>query len=270
MSETLKAMQQIETETLKAFINVCEQLNLKYYVICGTLLGAVRHKGFIPWDDDIDVGMFREDYNIFLEKGQSLMPEGYFIQTNVTDKEYPLNFAKIRNSNTTFIESSLKDKKINHGLYIDVFPLDYFPDGILSKIFVEFKNGLMKSRISMMYSANWSWKHKLLRILSRRIYQDGYETVQKRNEYLASVPKSSLTRNYCGDWNEIVPADWFGEGVSLDFEDLKVVAPKEYDKYLTHVFGDYNTLPPIEERIPHHYIEVIDLDSPYTKYTEKE
>ena len=67
MSETLKAIQQIETETLKAFINVCEQLNLKYYVICGTLLGAVRHKGFIPWDDDIDVGMFREDYNIFLE-----------------------------------------------------------------------------------------------------------------------------------------------------------------------------------------------------------
>ena len=70
MSETLKAMQQIETETLKAFINVCEQLNLKYYVICGTLLGAVRHKGFIPWDDDIVVGMFREDCNIFLEKGR--------------------------------------------------------------------------------------------------------------------------------------------------------------------------------------------------------
>lgn len=135
--------------------------------------------------------MLREDYNIFIENGQSLLPEGYFIQTNTTDKEYPLNFAKIRNSNTTFIESSLKGKKINHGVYIDVFPLDFYPEGKLSRGIVELTDGLMKSRISMLYGENWSWKHKLLRIVSRRIYKDGYETVQKRNKYLASVPKSS-------------------------------------------------------------------------------
>ena len=183
-----------------------------------------------------------------------------------------MNFAKIRNSNTTFIESSLKDKKINHGVYIDVFPLDFYPEGKLSRGIVELTDGLMKSRISMLYGENWSWKHKLLRIVSRCIYKDGYETGRKRNEYLASIPKSSFIRDYVGAcWGvkEIAPIDWFGEGVSLDFEGIQVIAPKEYDKYLTSVYGDYNTLPPPEERVAHHFTEVIDLDSPYTKYTEK-
>ena len=97
----------MELEILKEFIGVCANLNLRYFLAGGSVLGTIRHNGFIPWDDDIDVIMPRKDYEIFLEKGQSLMQKQFFIQTYKTEPDYVMGFAKIRNSNTTFIEKSL-------------------------------------------------------------------------------------------------------------------------------------------------------------------
>ena len=126
--EQLQKMQEVEIDLFKAFIEVCQKLQLKYYLLGGTLLGAVRHKGFIPWDDDIDVGMPRKDYEIFIQKAQDLLPEHYFVQTLYSEPTIPYNFCKIRNSNTTFVEYSIKKLNINHGVYIDVFPLDGYPN----------------------------------------------------------------------------------------------------------------------------------------------
>ena len=123
----IEKLKGIELQLLDAFVSACEQLNIDYYILAGTLIGAVRHKGFIPWDDDIDIGMFRKDYDIFLEEGQKLLPKDVFLQTFITDKEYPTYFAKLRKSNTTFIEKSVSKLKMNHGVYLDIFPLDYFP-----------------------------------------------------------------------------------------------------------------------------------------------
>ena len=123
-TEQLNELKKSELEIFKSFLTVCEKLNVKYYLVEGTLLGAVRHKGFIPWDDDIDVGMLREDYELFIEKATEFLPENLFLQTYITDTEYSHGFAKIRNSQTTFIESNVRDCKINHGIYIDIFPLD--------------------------------------------------------------------------------------------------------------------------------------------------
>lgn len=122
----LRGLQLAELEILKEFIRVCNKLKLKYFLDSGTLLGCIRHGGFIPWDDDIDVSMPREDYEIFLKKGQKELKTKYFLQTYNTDKEYTNIFAKIRNSETTFIESTVKNLDINHGIYIDIFPLDGF------------------------------------------------------------------------------------------------------------------------------------------------
>lgn len=128
INSTLEQLKVVELEMLKEFISVCKKLNLRYYALGGTLLGAVRHKGFIPWDDDIDIGMPRADYEIFIRKAQTLFPDHLFIQSIHSENDYLMCFAKLRNSHTTFIESSLRDFKINHGIYIDIFPLDFYPE----------------------------------------------------------------------------------------------------------------------------------------------
>ena len=132
-TEQLKQIQSKEKEIFQAFISVCEQLKLPYFIVGGTLLGAVRHKGFIPWDDDIDIAMLRPDYEIFLSRAQALLPDNIFFQTIDTDPEYLGNYAKLRHNQTTFLESAVKTKHIHHGLFIDVFPLDYYPDSSLAQ-----------------------------------------------------------------------------------------------------------------------------------------
>ena len=109
-------LQKKQLEILKAFIKVCEKYNLRYFLVGGTCLGAARHKGFIPWDDDIDVGMPREDYDkyVLLQKEYEGTP--YFIQTWKSDPRYCYNFAKLRDSSTTFIENYFMSHRINHGV----------------------------------------------------------------------------------------------------------------------------------------------------------
>ena len=120
-------LQEKEFELLKLFILVCSSLKLRYYLVCGSALGAVKYKGFIPWDDDIDVGMPREDYEVFVSKAQELLPENVFLQNYRTDKSFPHVFTKLRNSDTTLIEENMAHLNMNHGIFIDVFPLDGYP-----------------------------------------------------------------------------------------------------------------------------------------------
>ena len=133
-NKDLETIKKIELDMLCAFIEICNRLSIRYYLLGGTMLGAVRHHGFIPWDDDIDVGIFRDDYELFISKAQSYLPNYYFLQNIYTDPECMINFTKIRDSRTTFIETSTKSKKMNHGVYIDIFPLDFYPDDENDKI----------------------------------------------------------------------------------------------------------------------------------------
>lgn len=267
----MQELKKIETDILRSFIGVCQKLGVKYYVLGGTLLGAVRHKGFIPWDDDIDVGMPREDYEKLLKFGQDLLPEGLFLQTFRTDPEYPANFAKIRRSNTTFVEYSIKDRKINHGVYIDIFPLDFYPNK--NRRLFEARKLLLTLRITDTFTpSKMKFKTKALRIVSRILYPSVKIAVEKREKLFSSVKPSDMIANYCGAWGkkEIVPKHWYGDGAELDFEGIKVSAPALCHEWLTQVYGDYMLLPPPEKRTPHHFVEIIDLERPYTYYKERE
>ena len=263
---------------LKEFMRICAHLDLRYYVVGGTLLGAVRHQGFIPWDDDIDLAMPREDYERFLEKGQSLLSDEFFLQTFHTDPEFPANFAKIRDNRTTFIEKSVSGKHIHHGVYIDIFPLDYYPDGCFSRVILELRRFLIKMRISgeFTYRRNESLLKALVRkrlaAICLRLYPDLTQTIEKREHLYKSVPPGRCICNYSGAWGrkEIWPAEWISESCELTFEGLAVPAPGEYHKMLCHFYGDYMTPPPLEKRVSHHETTIVDLERPYSTYLKNE
>ena len=136
-------LQRAEFEILKIFVDICEKYDLKYYLVCGSALGAVKYSGFIPWDDDIDVALLRSDYDKFCELAPTVLPKNIFLQNFRTDPEFPHIFSKLRNSNTTFIEKGTAHLKINHGVYIDVFPLDGYPVDSKKQISFEKKKKIL-------------------------------------------------------------------------------------------------------------------------------
>lgn len=270
--EQLAELKRAELDILRVFVDVCRKLNLRYYLLGGTLLGAVRHQGFIPWDDDIDVGMLRADYEIFLEKAQALLPENLFLQTVFTDPDYRMCFAKIRNSNTTFVETAANTLRINHGVFIDIFPLDYYPENEQEQKRLALRKKLYNRRsLCGMNLGTSGPKQKVKDMLLRAAYPSLEQVIRKRERLYKGVSPSGLVANHGGAWGkkEIVPAQWYGEGAPLLFEGLQVNGPAEYDKWLTQVYGDYMQLPPVEKRVGHHYTDVIDMTKSYREYMEE-
>lgn len=276
----LRKLQLVELDMLKEFIEICKKLKLRYFLAGGTVLGTVRHGGFIPWDDDIDVIMPRNDYEIFLENGQALLQGKYFLQTYKTDPEYTMGFAKIRNSQTTFVEESVKNLNINHGVFIDIFPLDGFKNRRKIKKFINKKlYTLYNIQISKKYSnlkQNYSFKSKIAQTISNLIY--GKLTIK---EILQK--KEKIAKKYSYDESEYIcpffdpvkpplslvfPKDYFGNGVVKQFEGVDVIIPENYDAFLRQHYGNYMQLPPEEDRKPHHYNQIIDLEKSYTYYTK--
>lgn len=269
----LEDLKQIELDILREFVEVCEQLDLRYYLLGGTLLGAVRHQGFIPWDDDIDVGMPREDYDIFVRKAQKMLPSHLFIQTIETDPGYVNCFAKIRNSDTTFIESSAVHMRINHGVFMDVFPLDYYPEDAQEQIKLDSRKKWLLRRIGVEFklSAYNTPKGRAKKRIIKMLYPSVSAAIKKREQLYRSTPHSGLMANHGGAWGkkEIIPTSWYGDGTTVTFEGMRLRAPAEYDKWLTQVYGDYMQLPPVEKRVGHHYVDVVDFGKSYKEYTEK-
>lgn len=261
----------------KEFVNVCKKNNLSYYAAYGTALGAIRHGGIIPWDDDIDVWMPRKDYERFLALRPSLVDTPFEI-LDIQDKGYYLYFAKFCDKNTTLIE---REGEPVIGLYIDIFPLDNYD---ASKEWLQRINSLYRyawlayghsyrnyaweevkkcvfqkrwSRLGIMIADNTLFR--MLRYPSKRLIT----YVQKRLKKAVQsdeVWMYSIISSEC----KIYPKNWFGEGVEVPFEDFSVTLPLAYDRILTAEYGDYMTPPPIEKRPSHHFKYFMDLDKKQT------
>lgn len=267
----LKKLQEEELKIFKEFICVCEKLNLNYYLVGGTLIGAIRHKGFIPWDDDIDVCMLRKEYDIFIKEAQKYLPNNLFLQTNNTDKEYSNCFAKIRNSETTFIENSVKNSNINHGIYIDIFPLDNLYN------YNTLKDKLIKMSLYKEYYENKNdLKTKTLLFISKMLY--GNKTKEKLVNILEIMytkrnnKRTKKVVNYGGAWGikkESHLLEDYSDFKLVDFENIKVKVPIGYDRCLRDTYGDYMKLPPEEQRKPHHFSETIDTKKSYKYYIDR-
>lgn len=270
----MNKLQQKELELLKCFIDVCEKLNLKYYLVCGTALGAVKYEGFIPWDDDVDVALCREDYTVFCEKAQQFLSEGIFLQTYETDARYPCIFAKLRNSQTTYVEKSCEKLPMNHGIYIDVFPLDGYPEDKKIQKKLELKKIFYKILLNSVFESNCSFKMKVLKKVFRfcGIHNRTGKILSKYEKLISAYP-TDTSQIWCnhGNWQgklEYADKKQYGNGVVMKFEGLEVRVPEKYDEYLAQKYKDWRADPPIEEQVGHHYYSIMDLDRPYTAYME--
>ena len=258
--EQLRAVQLKQLEILKEIKKICETNNIKYYLLGGTLLGAVRHKGFIPWDDDLDIGMLREDYEKFLSIARNQLPDKYFLQTTYLEQGYSLPFAKIRANGTILEESNISHLNIHKGIWIDVFPLDGVlnPQGKL----IKWRYKLINLCTTMIGYTNKAVELKKLKtIVFVKIFSlIGIKKLDKIRTFLMKLDENKDYRyitnfgsNY-GFNKQLVQKSTYGNPVYIEFEDSEFFAPSEYEYLLKKIFGDYMKLPPLEKRISGHII----------------
>ncbi len=271
IQQITKGVQRCTMDVLSQVDRICKKYNLTYFGVGGTCLGAVRHQGFIPWDDDMDVGMPRADYEKFLEIAKRELPQGYHLQHFSTEPGSPFYFTKIRKDGTRFVEYYLKDCRIHSGIFVDIFPFDPIPDKAWQR-----KIHFRMCRISFqLYLAK-----TLDTVYSARFEQLGEdrkgnkERVRKiLHTLLKPVPKAWLYRfmDGCLQWFRGRDTREIGYGVSrwlitskedlypirwLPFENMQIPVPGNYETYLLHKFGDYWELPPESERYGHLPYEV--------------
>lgn len=253
---------------------ICDENNLQYFLVGGSLLGAIRHQGFIPWDDDMDIGLFRDDYEKFLRLCRTeLGPEFHLVSTQ-DEEHYGLPFAKILLKNTVFLEKGAPNYSCGNGIYVDVFPVDKIPDSVYERkmhnaesAFFRYallkKNGYrdsnpqmtMKKRVVITYANAVSREHLIKRMdqvathFNKRDTQYYYNTGSAYKYGKEVFPVESLT----------------GELPEYLFEAVLFKGPKEPEKILEMLYGDYMSLPPEDKRYNRHGIVAIDFDSGTTE-----
>ena len=254
------AVKQCMLKILKKVHEICEKHNIKYWLDYGTLLGAVRHNGFIPWDDDLDISMLRDDYEKWCEIAPQELGEEFFWQTVDTEPEFHLCYGKVRLVGTSFYAATLEKSAIRHkGVNIDVFPVDYVPESklqrrLIQKFYLLFSMATAVKRLhigrflaikKMVYffvNTKLLWKFCMLLTAGSN----------KRNNKNVSMWYMYLEKYLC-------PAETFNKLVLHKFEDGYFYIPEDYNAHLTRLYSDYMQLPPVEERIGKHMCVCCDL-----------
>ncbi len=265
-------LQRTEFEILKEVLRVCDLLHIPYFLVCGSALGAAKYKGFIPWDDDIDIGIMREDYERFLQQAQKHLPAHLFLQTFRTDPAYPQFYAKVRNSNTTYIEKSVAHIPMNHGVYIDVFPLDGLPKNPKQQKRLLRKLNFFKLTQTCAYQGDKSFKLKCLTAVFRifGVHKRLNSRLEKIDALLNDLhdPASDTICNH-GNWQgslEFADKNQYGRGSLAFFEGLEVRIPEQYDAYLTQKYGKWKEDLPDDQKQGHHFSLRCDLSRPYSEF----
>lgn len=257
--DTLRHLQLVILSIMKDVDALCKKNHIEYYLLGGSAIGAVRHQGFIPWDDDLDIMMTPSNYQRFIEVCRSqLNPEKYYLQVGLED--WPLNFTKVRLLGTKLEEhEGYSSTESGSGIYLDVFKLENAPSNRLSQIYQyvlakyflcyqlserTFKSASLKKKCMMILSL--PLKNKWLRhLVKRQIEKYGDDSEYYGSFYFRTRLKNAFTRK-----------DVMGTPLYKPFENIELPIPEKYDAYLTQMFGDYMTPPPVEQQVGLHLIDV--------------
>lgn len=273
VTERQKKIWAIEIDLLMAFDDVCKRHGIRYHVSFGALLGAVRHKGFIPWDDDIDVWLTRDEFKK-LEAVADEFKHPYFLQTLKTEKTCFLSPARLRNSQTTAIIAGLKDVEINHGIYIDIDVLDKSTYSksiyLLGRLFYKFALNCLEAHKAVLPPTNLTKKYfrfilgPFISFFPRAMWVSFYEWSRGAfgsSKVLNPISMSSVKKGYRITATEATDTIW------IPFEFLLVPAPKEYESVLKKIYGDYMVYPPAADRGKWHESTIhFEPEIPYKVY----
>lgn len=272
----LHELQIVLLEMIKQIDNICKKENIEYFLLGGTFIGAVRHKGFIPWDDDIDIAMDRKNYQKFLKIIDEKLPENMKLLYYKNDATYE-HWIKIKNNDFKIIEK--KDNIVTEqNVFIDIFPFDNIPDNFIKRlvfkiqIYLKTKKLRLAKMLFIYESNNQKFKKKYKNILVKLLkLLNGFfnqQRVEEEYDDLISKYKNKNTKliaNLCVNYSfgkiyrEMFEKEKIREIVEYDFEDTKLKGLKNYDYLLGQTFGDYMKLPPKEEQVSKHFMKLIDL-----------
>lgn len=265
--EMLRELQLAEYKMLKDVTAFCDENQIQYSLVAGTLLGAMRHNGFIPWDDDIDIIMDHKNYKRFIKVSKKEFPKKYFVQNFTTEKKVNYPWTKIRINGTTSIDPRLRNLQIHSGICMDIFVL----------------NGIAEKKIHRKLQLKFArYQRKLMNKYYYRAISPSEKDIYQRIPEVFRIPliklfdlivniNSEKTKycisNFFNGLNSAIlfESKWFEQGEKVRFEGELFSAPKEKEKYLEARYGDWRSLPPEDERKGHGDI-IVDLHNDYTMY----
>lgn len=270
--KALRKLQLTQVEILDEIVRVCNNLEIDYYLAYGTLLGAVRHKGFIPWDDDLDIQIKRDDYNKFVKYAPKELSSKYMFVDANTEKNYGLCYGKVVKKDTLYLEYNAP-KKLCNGIFVDVFPLETLGDVasegndllknycrykqfLLAKCGYRLTDGSLKNNIRCIMLKAASAMYTKKKLLEKIAVEE--EKIRSTGKNYVDVISSS---SYGYGLKKHLPADWYSDNVYLEFERKQYKCPKYWHEVLTEEYGDYMQLPPVESRQNRHLIVKLDFDT---------
>lgn len=261
-------LKKIEYSILKEIQKVCDNHNIRFFLVGGTLLGAVRHHGIIPWDDDIDIGLMRKDYEAFVRYAMNELPSYLRVVNYSTDRGIGEPFTKVMDMRYKMVEIFASTSNAPTGVFVDVFPVDHAPDSLIKRTIHRFRNYELRKLI--LLEANYNFRKtglkkvgygilkSIARLRGRKALVSAYEKNAIKYEDTLCKDVVILGSNY-GYEIESIDTEAMKKTKMVPFEDSKFPVPVGYERYLRKVYGDYMQLPPVEKRMNKHKLYDLDL-----------